>query len=127
MAADQPLEGFVILVVEDDVDTLHAIENLICRALGCDVLLASNGVEALQIIDSGAHVDLVFSDIMMPMMGGLTLTDELRKRLPTVPVVLATGLTAVVDAAIERGAIALLKPFTLQQLSSVLCEQLLYG
>src|SRR5512144_1206036 len=95
VAAEQPLRGFVILVVEDDVDTLDSITNLIGTALGCGVLRASTGIEALEIIDAGTRVDLVFSDIMMPTMDGLTLTDEVRKRLPTIPIVLATGLTTV--------------------------------
>ena len=80
MPTDQPHLGSTVLVVEDDVDTRDSLAELIRDALGCDVLHAFNGVEALEIIDSGTCVDLVFSDIMMPAMDGLELTDELRKR-----------------------------------------------
>ena len=124
MTSEQPLRGFVVLIVEDDDDSLDTIHTLISTALGCDVLLASTGVEALAIIDTGARVDLVFSDIMMPGMDGLTLTDEIRKRNPCIPVVLATGLTTMLEAAIEHGAIALVKPYTLDQLSAVFREHL---
>jgi CheY-like chemotaxis protein len=122
--AEQPLRGFVVLVVEDDVDSLDTIHTLISTALGCEVLRASTGVEALAIIDGGERVDLVFSDIMMPGMDGLTLTDEIRKRNPGIPTVLATGLTTMLEAAIEHGAIALVKPYTLDQLSAVFREHL---
>ena len=88
------------------------------------MLCASPGVEALEIIDSAEHVDLVVSDIMMPAMDGLTLTEEVRERLPQNPGVLATGLTTVLDAAMERGAIALVKPHTLDQLGAVIRNQL---
>jgi len=122
--SEQPLRGFVVLVVEDDVDSLDTIHTLINTALGCDVLRASTGVEALAIIDTRARVDLVFSDIMMPGMDGLTLTDEIRKLNPRIPIVLATGLTTMLEAAIEHGAIALVKPYTLDQLSAVFREHL---
>ena len=52
MAPDQPLRGFVVLVVEDHVEILKAQANLLSEALGCDVLSASSGVDALRIIDS---------------------------------------------------------------------------
>jgi CheY-like chemotaxis protein len=113
MENDRPLCGFVVLVVEDDADTRESLTALIREGLGCRVLSASSGCEALEIIDSKVRVDLVFSDIMMPAMDGLTLIDEVRKRLPQIPIVLATGMTTVLDDAMERGAIALVKPYTL--------------
>ena len=109
----RPLCGFVVLVVKDDADTRESLIALIREGLGCRVLSASSGCEALEIIDSKVRVDLVFSDIMMPAMDGLTLIDEVRKRLPQIPIVLATGMTTVLDDAMERGAIALVKPYTL--------------
>ena len=124
MENDRPLCGFVVLVVEDDADTRESLTALIREGLGCSVLSASCGSEALEIIDSKVRVDLVFSDIMMPAMDGLTLIDEVRKRFPQIPIVLATGMTTLLDDAMERGAIALVKPYTLDQLRSVFRDQL---
>jgi CheY-like chemotaxis protein len=70
MENDRPLCGFVVLVVEDDADTRESLTALIREGLGCNVLSASCGSEALAIIDSKVRVDLVFSDIMMPAMDG---------------------------------------------------------
>ena len=123
MENDWPLCGFVVLVVEDDADTRESLTALIREGLGCRVLSASSGCEALEIIDSKVQVDLVFSDIMMPAMDGLTLIDEVRKRLPQIPIILATGMTTVLDA-MARGAIALVKPYTLDQLGAVFRDQL---
>ena len=53
------LRGFVILVVDDDRDSL-AMSRSVVESLGCSVLTASSTDEALAILDSGAHVDLVF-------------------------------------------------------------------
>jgi len=123
MARGHPLEGFVVLVVEDEADTLDAVTDLIRTAFGCSVIPAASGVEALKIIDSGRVVDLVLSDVVMPVMDGLRLSDELRKRLP-VPIVLATGLTDALTLAIDHGAIALPKPYTLEDLERVFLERL---
>ena len=113
--------GFVVLVVKDDADTR---ESLTALGLGCSVLSASCGSEALEIIDSKVRVDLVFSDIIMPSMDGLTLLHEVRKRRVQVPIVLATGMTTVLDAATERGAIALVKPYTPRSAQAVFRDQL---
>jgi len=48
---DHPLRGFVILVVEDDPDTLNAVAYLISEAFGCRVLRASSVDYALRMID----------------------------------------------------------------------------
>ena len=124
MASAQPLRGYVVLVVEDDAETLTALECLIGDAFGCCVLCASSGEQALQIIDSGHHVDLVLSDVVMPEQDGMTLAAQLRKRLPDLPVVLATGRPDVVDALTESGGIALLKPVTIERLAAVFTEHL---
>jgi CheY-like chemotaxis protein len=124
VAEGQPLRGVVVLVVEDDEALLEAIAFLIRDALGANVIPVASSVEALQIIDSGAHVDLVFADIIMPQMDGLTLARLIRDRLPALPIVLCTGLSAAVDSATENGAIPLIKPYSLQQLEAVFTEQL---
>ena len=115
--------GFVVLVV-DDADTRESLTALIREGLGCSVLSASCGSEALEIIDSKVRVDLVFSDIIMPSMDGLTLLHEVRKRRVQVPIVLATGMTTVLDAATERGAIALVKPYTPRSAHAVFRDEL---
>jgi CheY-like chemotaxis protein len=117
------LRGFVVLVVDDDADSLATAAMLI-EGLGCRVLRAASGSEALAILDSGVQVDLLFSDVVMPKGNGLALTQEVRQRRPELPVVLATGYTGVLDAASFGGAIPLIKPYSLERLEAVLAEQL---
>ncbi len=65
-----------ILVVEDDADVrLTAIEML--TQLGYKVLKASNGDSALEVIESGAQIDLLFTDVVMP---GQIRSAELARR-----------------------------------------------
>jgi DNA-binding NtrC family response regulator len=91
------------------------------------VLTASSGEEALRVIDSGLHVDLVFSDVAMPEMDGVSLAFLIGRRLPGLPVMLATGYPDVVDSVTDRGGIALLKPFSRERLEAVLNEHLREG
>ena len=124
MAPEQPLRGNVILIVDDEPDSVAALERLLAVAFGCRVLTASSGDDALRILDSGAHVDLVFADVVMPEMDGVTLAYLIGRRLPSLPVVLATGRPDVVDSVTERGGIALLKPYSLERLDALLNEHL---
>jgi CheY-like chemotaxis protein len=121
---NQPLRGFVILVVEDHPDTLNAVAYLISEAFGCRVLRASSVDYALRMIDSGSRVDLVFSDVGMPGVDGLTFAELVRRRRPDLPFVLVTGRPDVVDAALKAGRVALLKPYTVETLAAVFSEQL---
>ena len=118
-----PLRGFVVLVVDDTADNL-AMSTLIVESFGASVLRAGSCDEALAILDSGAHVDLVFSDVVMPKTSGIALARMLRERNPHLPVVLATGHPDAVDAVTESGAIALIKPYSVPRLEAVLTEQL---
>jgi DNA-binding NtrC family response regulator len=124
MAEEEPkLRGFVVLVVDDDADSRDAAIALI-DALGCSTLAAGSCEEAIAVLDSGAHVDLVFSDVVMPRSSGVTLARHVRERDPSMPVVLATGYAEAVDTATECGAIPLIKPYSMARLAAVLGEQL---
>ena len=125
MAEIRPLRGLVVLVVEDDADTLASVASLIRDFLGCDVLTAVSGEDALRLVDAGFRVDLLFADIVMPVMDGIALTQRIRQRLPDLPAVLTTGLPSAVEMALECAAIALIKPYSPEQLEAIFAEQLL--
>ncbi|MET0283806.1 MAG: response regulator [Polyangiales bacterium] len=72
-------EGRKILIVEDDVRNIFALSSVL-EPKGANILIARNGREALEKVESEPHIDLVLMDIMMPEMDGLTATRELRKR-----------------------------------------------
>ncbi len=95
---------------------------------GADVLEAGDGVEGLAALDGGP-VDLIFSDVNMPNMGGLDFVKAVRDRdeLEDTPVVMVTteGGQAAMSAAVELGANGyVVKPFTAAKLRSVLEEVL---
>lgn len=78
-----------ILVVEDDKN-LRKLMIAVLNQNNYNVLSASDGVEALEILDT-SHVDLIISDIMMPNMDGYELTDQLRKSNYNLPILMVTA------------------------------------
>ena len=67
-----------LLVVEDDMNNRSLLQLLFDR-LGCDVELACNGAEAIEMVADG-HYDLVFMDCHMPQMDGFQATEAIRLR-----------------------------------------------
>jgi two-component system chemotaxis response regulator CheY len=87
--ADRP----VILIVEDDVDTLDAIA-VILEDAGYDVLRAANGREALEQLNGGvARCDLILLDLLMPVMNGWDFRRKQREtpEIAGIPVLLMSA------------------------------------
>jgi len=78
-----------ILVVEDDNDLNNLIQTVL-KGKGHDVFTATNGKEALDILDV-TYIDLIISDIMMPRMDGIALLTDLREANMEMPILLITA------------------------------------
>jgi DNA-binding NtrC family response regulator len=93
-----------ILVVDDKKDLAQGVA-LTLEEVSDDVAVAHSAKDALDKLSQGPF-DLIFSDIRMPGMDGLTLLDEVRQRWPRAKVVLFTGYGTIDSAvdAMKRGA-----------------------
>ncbi|MCW6512193.1 PAS domain-containing protein [Hyphomicrobiales bacterium BP6-180914] len=112
--------GRRVLVVEDNVE-VGRFSTQVLQDLGYETTWAANAEEALDRIGArGADFDVVFSDVVMPGMGGIELAKELRRRLPDLPVVLASGYSHVLAEEGAHGFELLHKPYSAEQLSSTL-------
>ncbi len=115
--------GRTVLVVEDDATTRDALQTLL-RAYNFWVLTASNGIEALRILNqAGRSIALVVSDVVMPEMGGVSLLRTIQPRWPLVKVLLITGhpLEMQDRALLEMGAVHWLqKPFSVGDFSNAI-------
>ncbi len=115
----------VVLLVEDE-DGLRGLNARGLSSRGYTVISASNGVEALEVLDAnGGQVDIVVSDVVMPEMDGPTLLKELRKRDPAIKIIFVSGYAeeAFKKNLPEQGQFAFLpKPFTLKQLVAIVKE-----
>lgn len=78
-----------ILVVDDDKNTRLYLEGVL-EQNGYNVILAENGIRALEIMD-GEHIDLVVLDVMMPQMDGYELTKTLRDWDNNLPILMVSA------------------------------------
>ncbi len=116
-------KGAKVLVVDDDSDGAEAAGKLL-ETFGCQVSLVGSAGEALERIEEGADIDLVFSDVVMPDIDGLEFAERLNELRPGLPVIFCTGYTSAVEALTDCGAMALMKPYSADVLERVVSERL---
>jgi CheY-like chemotaxis protein len=120
-------DGELILVVDDEA-SIRIGTRLMLERHGYRVLTANEGSEALAIILKNREaVRVVFTDVMMPMMGGLDLIKRLRAAHPGVKVIAMSGLSdqANHDALLAAGADCILaKPWGRRELLLAIRSQL---
>ncbi len=106
----------VSLLVVDDEHSLRHILRTGLKRYGCQVHLACDGREALDLLANGLHVHLVLTDIVMPRVNGLELHRILSATSPEVPVLLMTGCVDQPPEGWNTDVIVLRKPFRLPDL-----------
>lgn len=114
-------EKLQILIVDDEQQMLTAMEAVLAR-LGHAVLKCSNGQEALDLLER-TKVDLVISDMRMPVMTGSELLAKIHETNPRLPVVMITAYGTINQAveAMKNGAFDFItKPFSAEDLESVI-------
>lgn len=118
--------GRVLLVEDEDSVRSFAIRAL--KRQGYEVIEATNGAEALEIVESDqGKIDLVVSDVVMPEMDGPTMFRELRKTRPDLKVIFMSGYPddRIKIGDDEEAHFAFLqKPFTLPQLAEKVKEEI---
>ena len=112
-----------VLVVDDDSDGAEAAGRLL-ETFGYSVSLVPSAGEALERIEEGTDVDLVFSDVVMPDIDGLEFAERLHELRPGLPVIFCTGYASAVEALTDCGAMALMKPYSADVLERVVAERL---
>ncbi len=91
-----------VLVVDDSLST-RTLEKNILETAGYKVVVAPDGMEAINMLNSNGGCDLIVSDVIMPRMTGFELTAAVKAdpKLKKIPVVLVTSLDSRADK--ERG------------------------
>jgi two-component system, cell cycle sensor histidine kinase and response regulator CckA len=117
-----------VLLVEDD-PALREMAATLLRRLGYLVLTAANGVEALGLKQQRniGHIDLLFTDLVMPHMSGKELSERVRASYPHTKILFTSAYTenAIIHHGVfDRGSEHLQKPFTPSALAHKLREVL---
>ncbi|MBN2412718.1 response regulator [candidate division KSB1 bacterium] len=109
-----------ILVVEDDLQVRQFVISAL-ESLGYNVLQAVNGLEALELFkDSDNKIDLVLSDLVMPKMGGLELSENVKNLQIDVKFLFASGYShhhILHNGSVNREYKYIEKPYTVEELA----------
>ena len=122
-------DGELILVVEDERSTRDALSRGL-EQLNYNVITASNGKEALIILDElNISPAIMISDIVMPEMGGIELCRTLESRSKKIPIFFLTGhsLDELADQIETNTHKILTKPLNLKELSDAIALRLAKG
>ena len=114
------------ILVVDDSETVRAVISKMLELAGvpvAELFEASNGKEALDILDNHL-IDLVFTDINMPVMTGIEMIEKMCENdlLKTVPVIIVSteGSSARFETLKSKGIRAFLrKPFIPEQIKNI--------
>lgn len=119
--------GETILLVDDELNIVETSKEVL-ESLGYQVLIASNGVEALDVYAMHQEsIDLVMIDVVMPKMGGVEAVQKMQQLSPNLKVIYSTGYDK--DAAMagyrhQKEVAILTKPYDIQLLSQTIRQQL---
>ena len=124
----EPPRGTESVLLVDDDESVRTLAKEVLEGLGYRVLEAPGAEKAIALWEGcGGGIDLLFTDVVMPHVGGVELADALTQLSPGLKVLFMSGHTA--DAAIvgglgERSLNFLQKPFTEEEVAQKLREVL---
>ena len=107
------LKELKLLFVEDEEDLIEIITDTLIK-LDANFLTAKNGQEALDLIEKNSDIDVIVTDINMPVMNGLIMIKELINRDNKIPIIIMSAHTEsdYIEKAKDMGIDNyLLKPF----------------
>ncbi len=109
-----------VLLVEDNVE-VGRIATQVLQDLGNTTVWVSSGEAALiELHKDPRRFDVVFSDVVMPGMGGIALAREVARLMPYLPVVLTSGYSEVLAQEGTQGFELIRKPYSAKDIASVL-------
>lgn len=112
--------GQRVLIVEDNVEVGRFCTDALTD-LGYETTWAHNAEEALEILErQSSTYSVVFSDVVMPGIGGIELGNVLLRRFPDLPIVLTSGYSDVLAQESGHGFALLHKPYSAEQLAEAL-------
>ena len=106
-----------ILIIEDEYNIRKLFSKYLSNQ-GYETIEAEDGQKAVQIFEK-EHIDLIITDVMMPIMDGITLTNKIRISHPELPILMLTALDSFEDK--EKGFISgaddyMVKPIDLNEM-----------
>lgn len=100
-----------VLIVDDDNDVRTTTSDVL-QCFDFNVLEATNGLEALGILQAHPEIEVVLLDIMMPEMDGFGVSTQAWRIRPMLPILFLTGVPIMLEGANALGGVDyMLKPY----------------
>lgn len=123
------LKNITILYAEDE-EALREITLNILKGFTKRQLVAENGAQGLELFkEHESEIDLIITDVNMPIMNGLEMIKEIKKINPNIPIIVATAfsnteyLLEAIDIGVDK---YVLKPIDMKKLLQIMSQSLLY-
>lgn len=123
------LKNITILYAEDEA-ALREITLNILRGFTKKQFVAKNGAEGLELFkENESEIDLIITDVNMPIMNGLEMIREIKRLNPNIPIIVATAfsnteyLLEAIDIGVDK---YVLKPIDMKKLLQLMSQSLLY-
>jgi DNA-binding NtrC family response regulator len=119
--------GTKTILVVDDEPEIRKLAMAMLTHSGYRVLTADSGENAVRLFRNNPGVDLLLTDVIAPGMSGPMIADQIAALRPDIKVVFMSGYdnTQVVQRyVVEKGYSLLIKPFTMEQLGSMIAKVL---
>lgn len=118
-AGQEPVIAPRVLMVDDDANIVGIVSDVL-RDAGHDVLTASNGTQALQLLQQDPSIDVLFSDVVMPGISGVELANKALELRPGLRVLLASGYSEGWLDNVPHGIDFVAKPYRAMQILELL-------
>ena len=106
----------IVLVVDDEPLILDLTASML-EDLGCEVVTASSGADALEKLKAEKRIEILITDIQMPGLDGYELAEKAKRERPDLQVIVCSGC-----ASAEHGFPLIRKPFTQEGLARVMAR-----
>ncbi len=113
------------LIIVDDDPAITSIFELILKQAGYDVLSCSQGIECVELAKTETHYDMVFLDLNLKEMSGLSVLEKLQVLRPFLPVVMMGSYQEESDLKkiYDCGAYGIIyKPFDVEEVLEIIAQ-----
>ena len=120
------MRAATILIIEDEARMRRLLE-LVLKAEGYELVLASSGEEGIKLLTETPRLDLILTDLQLGKASGLEVLDAAKRMMPDVPVIILTGYGTVKSAveAMRKGAYDYIsKPLDNEELKIIIARAL---
>ncbi|MBN2213469.1 MAG: response regulator [Bacteroidales bacterium] len=85
------LQAYTVLVVEDDAMSYKFLEIVLSKKTGINIIWAIDGQQALEYCKIYKHIDLILTDLQLPIIDGTELIRQIKKSNPHIPIIVQSA------------------------------------